>query len=207
MKLFCKTIFSTTASLVLICGLAVLTPSTLVAETLKMIKDKGQISVGTEAHYPPMEFLQDGKIVGYGKDILDLVIADLGVELNQLELPWQGILPGILAKKFDMVATSVAITPERAEKYAFTRPVATFQTMIIKRQGASGLSKLWDANGKSIGVELGSVGAQQVEDMNQQLKQLGGSGFSDIRAFTSTDDMRLALARLIWQQYRPLPLA
>lgn len=169
-------------------------PSAYSASTLEMITSKGEISVGTEAHYPPMEFLQDGKIVGYGKDILELVVADLGVSLTQLELPWQGILPGILAKKFDMVATSVAITPERVEKYAFTRPVATFQSMVIKRQGASNLSRLWDANGKIIGVELGSVMAQQVEDLDQQLKWLGGSGFSDIRGFTSTDDMRLALA-------------
>ena len=68
--------------------------------------------VGAACTFPPFEFVEDGKIVGYGKDILDYIIADLGVELNQLDLPWQGILPGVLAGKFDFVATSVSIRAE-----------------------------------------------------------------------------------------------
>ena len=92
--------------------------------TFEKIKQTGQVTVGTEAAFPPFEFVEDGKIVGYGKDILDIIIADLGVELNQLDLPWQGILPGVLAGKFDFVATSVTIKPDRAKQYAFTVPIA-----------------------------------------------------------------------------------
>jgi polar amino acid transport system substrate-binding protein len=83
--------------------------------TFEKIKRTGKVTVGTEAAFPPFEFVEDGKIVGYGKDILDYIIADLGVELNQLDLPWQGILPGVLAGKFDFVATSVSIRAERAK--------------------------------------------------------------------------------------------
>ena len=162
------------------------------ASTLDNIKTAGEISVGTEAHYPPMEFLEDGKIVGYGKDILDLVVADLGVKLKQLDLPWQGILPGVLAKKFDLVATSVSITAERAEKYAFTMPIAEYQTMLIQR-GRDSMTKLSDLNGKVVGTELGSVQVEQLEEVNKQLKAASGKGF-EVKAFTSTDDMRLAIA-------------
>ena len=83
--------------------------------TFEKIKRTGKVTVGTEAAFPPFEFVEDGKIVGYGKDILDYIIADMGVELNQLDLPWQGILPGVLAGKFDFVATSVSIRAERAK--------------------------------------------------------------------------------------------
>ncbi len=163
-------------------------------ETLDSINSAGVITVGTEAHYPPMEFLEDGKIVGYGSDILQHVVSDLGVDLNQLELPWQGILPGILAKKFDMVATSVSITPERAVKYAFTRPVATFQTMIIRHANNDSVSDKNDLNGTVVGAELGSIMVPQLEAVDAELKEAGGTGFAEIKAFTSTDDMRLALA-------------
>ena len=82
--------------------------------TFEKIKRTGKVTVGTEAAFPPFEFVEDGKIVGYGKDILDYIIADLGVELNQLDLPWQGILPGVLAGKFDFVATvSVFVLKEQ----------------------------------------------------------------------------------------------
>ncbi len=161
--------------------------------TVDAIKGAGKITVGTEAHYPPLEFFEDGKIVGYGKDILDSVVADMGVELNQLELPWQGILPGILAKKFDLVATSVTITEERAKKYAFTAPIALYQTALIKRAGDDSLVDLENLNGKVVGVELGSNDVPLLESIDEELQASGGEGF-EIKGFTSTDDMRLALA-------------
>jgi len=163
-------------------------------DSLDAIKSAGKITVGTEAHYPPFEFLEGGKIVGYGKDILDLIVADLGVELNQLDLPWQGILPGILAKKFDLVATSVSITKDRAKKYAFTAPIAIYKTALIKRAGDDSIQNLKSLNGKAVGAELGSVHVTLVEGVDKKLKAKGGKGIKEIKGFTSTDDMRLALA-------------
>lgn len=161
---------------------------------LEGVQAKGRITVATEVAYPPMEYLEDGKVVGYGKDILDLIVADLGVELEQLQLPWDGILAGVLAKKYDMVATSVAIKPDRVEKFAFTRPLAVAETMLVKRHGDDSLSGLADVGGKIIGVELGSSQAQEVEATDARLKAEGAEGFEAIRGFKSTDDMRLALA-------------
>jgi len=180
----------------LIAGYAALgvVTSAQAAGTLDDIHAKGQITVATEVAYPPMEYLENGKVVGYGKDVLDLVVADLGVKLEQLQLPWDGILAGVLAKKYDIVATSVAIKPDRVNKYAFTRPLAVAETMLVKRHGDDSMSVVDDVNGKLIGVELGSSQAQEVEAVDAQLKASGGSGFAKIQGFKSTDDMRLALA-------------
>ena len=160
---------------------------------LEKVNSNGKITVATEVAYPPMEFLKDGKVVGYGKDILDLIVADMGVALEQLQLPWEGILAGVLAKKYDLVATSVAIKEDRVNKYAFTRPLAVAQTMLVKRYGDS-MMGLKDVNGKIVGVELGSSQANDVEAVDADLKANGGSGFAEILGFKSTDDMRLALA-------------
>ncbi|MEP4195229.1 MAG: transporter substrate-binding domain-containing protein [Aliishimia sp.] len=161
---------------------------------LDTVTANGKITVATEVAYPPMEFLRDGQVVGYGKDILDLIVADMGVELEQLQLPWDGILAGVLAGKYDLVATSVAIKEDRVDKYAFTRPLAVAETMLVKRFGDDDLASLSDVNGRVIGVELGSSQAQEVETVDAQLKANGEAGFADIRGFKSTNDMRLALA-------------
>ncbi len=171
-----------------------LTTAASAQSVLESINSEGTITVATEVAYPPMEFLEDGKVVGYGKDVLDLVVADMGVELNQLQLPWDGILAGVLAKKYDMVATSVAIKPDRVEKYAFTRPLAVAETMLIKRHGDDDLASLDNVGGKIVGVELGSSQAQEVEALGEKLKAEGKDSFAEIRGFKSTDDMRLALA-------------
>ena len=106
--------------------------------TLEKIKRTGKVTVGTEAAFPPFEFVENGKIVGYGKDILDYIIADLVVELVQLDLPWQGILPGVLAGKFDFVATTVSVRPKRAKTYAFTVPIAEGTSWLMEVDGNNG---------------------------------------------------------------------
>ena len=136
-------------------ALATLLATTAQAETtLEKIKSTGMVTVGTGAAFPPFEFVEDGKIVGYGKDILDYIVADLGVELNQLDLPWQGILPGVLAGKFDFVATSVSVRPERVTKYAFTVPIAEGTNWTMKRKGDGSITSVDDLVGKVVGTQL-----------------------------------------------------
>ena len=159
--------------------------------TFEMIKRTGKVTVGTEAAFPPFEFVEDGKIVGYGKDILDYIIADLGVELNQLDLPWQGILPGVLAGKFDFVATSVSVRPERVTKYAFTVPIAEGTTWTMKRAGDDSIASVEDLAGKVVGTQLSSGGEAAAKEFEATL---GGDGYGELKLYTSYPETYLALA-------------
>ena len=47
------------------------------------IKKRGKLTVGTEAAYEPFEFVENGQVVGYGHDVLQLMAAKLGVRLNR----------------------------------------------------------------------------------------------------------------------------
>lgn len=173
---------------------ALSTSQTLAETTFEMIKRTGKATVGTEAAFPPFEFVEDGKIVGYGKDILDYIIADMGVELNQLDLPWQGILPGVLAGKFDFVATSVSVRPERVTKYAFTVPIAEGTTFTMKRAGDDSLASVDDLNGKVVGTQLSSAGEAASKEFDAKLKEAGGDGFAELKLYTAYPETYLALA-------------
>ncbi|MEM6546847.1 MAG: transporter substrate-binding domain-containing protein [Pseudomonadota bacterium] len=162
--------------------------------TLEKIRSTGEVTVGTEAAFPPFEFVEDGKIVGYGKDILDYIVADLGVELNQLDLPWQGILPGVLAGKFDFVATSVSVRPERVTKYAFTVPIAEGTNWTMKRKGDVSISSVDDLSGKVIGTQLSSGGEAGAKEFEARLKSEGKDGYKELKLYTSYPETYLALA-------------
>ena len=162
--------------------------------TFDKIKKTGQVTVGTEAAFPPFEFVQDGKIVGYGKDMLDIIIADLGVELNQLDLPWQGILPGVLAGKFDFVATSVTIKPDRAKQFAFTVPIGEGTTWIMKRKGDTSIMSVDDMAGKVVGTQLASGNEDASKAFEADMKARGLDGFGELKLFTSYPEVTLALA-------------
>lgn len=87
---------------------------------LKEIKQRGKLVVASEAAFAPFSFVEEGELVGYGADILAEIAKSLDVELEQLDVPFSGILPGLEEKKFDF--TSVMITSERQEKICFHKP-------------------------------------------------------------------------------------
>jgi polar amino acid transport system substrate-binding protein len=157
------------------------------------IKQRGMIVVGTEAAFEPFEFVRDGQIVGYNKDILDYVVAKLGVKLDQLNLPFQGLLPGLLAKKFDLMATSTGINAERAAKYAYTRPTGSFENVIVVRANEDRIKKPEDINGMVVATQLASSVQPVIEAYDKELKAKGG-GIGEIKLFTSFPETHVALA-------------
>ncbi|MDS9469179.1 transporter substrate-binding domain-containing protein [Paracoccus sp. MBLB3053] len=163
------------------------------ANTLAKIESSHQVTVGTEAAFPPFEFVQDGRIVGYGKDILDLVAERLGVSVEQLDVPFSGILPGLDASKFDFVATSVGMTEERVKNYAFTYPIAVSSEVILKRADDGSISSVANLEGKVVGTQLGTTTQEEAEKANASLKAKGGKGFADLKLYPSFPEAYLAL--------------
>ncbi|WP_413733800.1 transporter substrate-binding domain-containing protein [Sodalis sp. RH21] len=174
-------------------GLGLLAGQAGAETTLEKIKRTGTVTVGTEAAFPPFEFVKDGKIVGYGSDILAEVVKELGVNVKQLDLPWQGILPGLLAGKFDFVATTVGINEERAKRYAYTAPIANGAPYLLKRKGDS-LAKLDDLNGKVVATQLASSTEPIARGLDAKLKAGGGAGYKELKLFTDFQGAYMALA-------------
>ncbi len=158
--------------------------------TLDKIKSAGKITVATEAAFEPFEFTKDGKIVGYGSDILAEVVKDLNVKLEQLDIPFQGILAGLEAGQYDFVATTVAINPERAKKYAFTRPIGAVENVVLVQSTEKVITKPEDLAGKIVGTQLGSSTEGVARDYEKKLS----AKYRDLRLFQTFPDTAFQLA-------------
>jgi polar amino acid transport system substrate-binding protein len=162
--------------------------------TLSDIKSRGKAVVATEAAYAPFEFLQDGKIVGYDKDVLDGVIKGWNVQLEQLDVPFAGILAGLIEKKYDFVSTALLINPERAGKYAFTMPVAAAKIGIMRQKDGSRLKSIDDLTGMTIGSPVPPAGPTTAfQHYNDELKAKGKGAAKHV-FFQTAPDLYLALA-------------
>ena len=145
------------------------------ADLLDKIKADKVFTVATEARFAPFEFVEDGKIVGYSADIMAEVMKALpGVELKRLDLPWQGILPGLAAGRFDYVVTSVTVTPERMKAYHLSAPIADATMALLKRKGDGTITKPEDIAGKAVGSQAGSAQLAALETFAATLKDKGG---------------------------------
>ncbi|NKL63513.1 transporter substrate-binding domain-containing protein [Rhizobium leguminosarum] len=171
----------------LICAafaIALAAPVASAAELLEKIKTDRVFTVATEARFAPFEFVEDSKIVGYSADIMAEIMKALpGVELKRLDLPWQGILPGLAASRFDYVVTSVTVTPERMKAYHLSAPIADATMAVLKRKGDTDIAKPEDIAGKPVGSQAGSAQLAALEKFAGELKA-GGKGDATISTYT-----------------------
>lgn len=177
-------------------GMALALPTIAYAEggALADIKKRGKLVVGTEAAYEPFEFVENGQIVGYGHDVLELMAAKLGVKLEQMNLPFQGLLPGLMSHKFDFVATSVGITPERAKRFAFSEPVGVVRSVLMVRADDMAIKRELDIGGKTIGTQMGSSSQPVANEFEKELKEKTGQGYAGTKLFQAYPDVSNALA-------------
>jgi polar amino acid transport system substrate-binding protein len=153
------------------------------ADTLEEVKKRGVLVVGTEAAYVPYEFFKDGKIIGYDPDIIDHLVAKLGVKAQLVDTAWNGIIPALYAKKFDVIVSAMTITKERADKVLFSMPYADASNVILLRAGEERIKTADDLSGKIIGVQIGSAAAGIIKTFEAKLKSNGKPGYSEVKRY------------------------
>lgn len=153
--------------------------------TLEAIKSKGTLTVATEAAYEPFEFLDGETIVGYNADLFKKICDDLGVELEYIDLPFQGILAGLEAKKYDIVGATLGVTAERASKYTMTLPIENGTTVFVKRKGDTSINSIEDIGGKIIGTQTSCYNENDTKEFNEKLISEGKEGYSQLLTYDS----------------------
>jgi polar amino acid transport system substrate-binding protein len=105
------------------------------------------LRVGMECTYAPFNYrTADGELTGYDVDVAKGVAKQLGAELEFVCQKWSGIIPALLANKFDLVVASMSITDKRKEKMDFSVPYRISVGRLVGPKNAGW--DLFDAAGK-----------------------------------------------------------
>ncbi|PMS17002.1 ABC transporter substrate-binding protein [Trinickia dabaoshanensis] len=139
--------------------LAAVTIATLAASAgVAQAKDWKQIRIGVDASYAPFESkAADGKLVGFDIDLGNEICKRLHAKCVWVENDFDGMIPGLKAKKFDGVLSSMTITPEREKQIAFSKPLFETPTALVAKKGSGILPSADSLKGKSVGVEQGTI--------------------------------------------------
>ncbi len=127
-------------------------------------KDKGELTVAMDLHYPPTTFLADDNTtpIGLNPDIARLVAKKLGLKLKFVQASFDTIIPGIEGGRYDFTATSMSPTPERLKVLDMIDYFNGGLSVAVSAGNPLGLSND-NLCGKNIAVTKGS---------NAQLKHL-----------------------------------
>lgn len=138
-------------------------------DALARIKSAGVMKVGTETAFAPFDFIDAGEHTGLNVDFFTELGKDLGVKIEWVALPWDGVLPGLEAGKFDFVAGPATITKARLERYKMTSPVAEATVAILKKAGDASITKPADIAGKAVGVGKATAQLAQLQEYSGTL--------------------------------------
>jgi len=114
-----------------------------------------------------MEMLDANKqVVGYSSDYLRAMEKEVpGLKFDIKNIAWDGIFAGLTAGNYDIVASSVTITPERQKQMLFTDPYAEIHQALVVQAG-SPIATLQDLNGKKVGGQIGTTGIFVIQKAN-----------------------------------------
>ena len=127
-------------------------------DLLARIKAKGEITMVTNAQFPPFEYRgENSEVAGVDRDIAQAVADKIGVKLTVKDTQFDSILGELTTGKSDIAVAGLTVTPERAEEVDFSASYFTSIQYFIVKEG-SDIKTVEDLAGKRVGTQRGTTG-------------------------------------------------
>ncbi len=134
--------------------IAVAVVAMMILGTSVSANEWNKIRVGVEGAYPPFSWVEkDGTLKGFDIDIAMALCEEIGAECVLVPQDWDGIIPALLARKYDAIIASMSITPERKKKVAFSDKYYNSPAKFARKKGSGITISKAGLKGKTVGVQ------------------------------------------------------
>ena len=132
---------------------------------LDQIKANGKLLVGTEAQYAPSEFKDlDANFAGCDMWLAQQIADSLGVELEVVDMSFDGIIPAVKSGQVDIGIAAFTKTPERAEEIDFSDLYETSAQLLVVKTGNADVYSTKEAlAGQKVGAQKGTIQSQLIQ--------------------------------------------
>jgi ABC-type amino acid transport substrate-binding protein len=144
------------------------------------------VTIATDIAYPPFEFTRDGKPAGFDIDLMREIGKRAGFTPEFQNVGFDLIIPGLDNNLYDAAISAMTITEDREEQIDFSDPYfnADQSLLVLSDSDIRSTDDLADA---TVGVQLGTTGADQAEEFQSE----GTVG--EVRTFDTIEDAFAAL--------------
>jgi len=131
------------------------------------------LKIATEGAYPPFNNKNaKGELVGFDVDIAKAICAEMKAKCTLVAQDWDGIIPGLLAKKYDLIVASMSITDERKKKVAFSAPYYSDFLQFVAKKGSGFQPTDAGVKGKTLGAQRSTISSQYLEDKYRKVAKI-----------------------------------
>lgn len=152
-------------------------PSQATESTLEKAKKQGFVTVGFANEKPYAYATPDGKLTGEAVEVARAVLSKMGInEMNGVLTEFGSLIPGLVAKRFDIITAGMYITPARSKEVAFANPEYSIgEALAVKKGNPLELRSYQDiaANAKAkIAVMSGAIEMEYLEKSGVKKDQM-----------------------------------
>lgn len=128
-------------------------------------KEWKTVRFGIEGAYPPFSWTDEqGQLQGFDVDMANALCEQMQVKCELIAQDWDGIIPALLARKYDAIIAAMSITEERQRTVDFTNRYALVPNKFVAKKGAElELSKA-GMKGKRVGVQIATTHDKYLTD-------------------------------------------
>ena len=159
-------------------------------------KDWKTVRIGVEGAYPPFSYVTpEGELAGFDIDIAKALVKAMGADVKLVAQDWDGIIPALLAKKYDAIIASMSITEERKKKVAFSNKYYNTPAKFICKKGLMAEFSRANVKGKKVGVQLATIHDRYLTDnygKDVEIKRYGTQDEAYLDLTAGRVDMLLA---------------
>ena len=125
--------------------------------SVDIIKKRGKLILGTDATWPPWEWVANNTFVGWDKDIAREIAMALGVELEIWDMRFAGLLEAVRKGDVDLALSAITWTTEREKVLEFSMPYYLESIVVVTKTSRNDINKVEDLYGKKVGVQIGTT--------------------------------------------------
>lgn len=127
--------------------------------------------VSMEPTFPPFEFTDNGKYVGFDIDLANAIGEKTGMQVEVKSLGFDALIPALRSGQIDMIASGMDATPERQKQVSFTEPYFQDGYSVVVRKDNDTIHGFDDLKGRTVGTQVGTKGVDLGTEAGATVKQ------------------------------------
>lgn len=133
--------------------------------------DQKTLIVGMEPTFPPFEFTENDKYVGFDIDLANAIGEKMGSQVEIKSLGFDALIPALRSGQIDMIASGMDATAERQKQVSFTDPYFQDGYSVVVRKDNNSINGFNDLKGRTVGTQVGTKGVDLATNAGANVKQ------------------------------------
>jgi polar amino acid transport system substrate-binding protein len=161
------------------------------AQTLPLV-DSGKLTWGSAATFPPFEFMDNGKAVGFDVDMMEAISDKLKLTSTIIGMEFKGLIPALQGNRIDAIVSGMYINPERSQVIDFVPYLKVGNQLLVAKGNPTHITGPEDLCGHRVVVPVGTVYEKEAQAHAAECDKAGKAALT-ITSLTSTAVGALAI--------------